>query len=226
MLKSWKILAFYLVCCFVKIELAEAQPKVNFEHFSTADGLSDNRIMCLMKDREGFMWMGSWTGINRFDGHHFVTYKSRPGDHSVLKNNRIDFIIEDHAGFLWLKGYDRQVYRFDKKTEQFLSLAEHTRGGNKTTSNIDKIYESHANHLAKGSIKIKHYYDDDVADAVRRTNRVVLKIHGTIDTPANRRAMPTADPSRWARPDSIAQTLTFLASDAASQTNGALIPVG
>ena len=52
------------------------------------------------------------------------------------------------------------------------------------TPNIDKIYESHANHLAKGSIKIKHYYDDDVADAVRRTNRVVLKIHGTIDTPA------------------------------------------
>ena len=48
----------------------------------------------------------------------------------------------------------------------------------------------------------------------------------TIDTPANRRAMPTADPSRWARPDSIAQTLTFLASDAASQTNGALIPIG
>jgi hypothetical protein len=52
------------------------------------------------------------------------------------------------------------------------------------TPNIDKIYESHANHLAKGSIKIKHYYDDDVADAVRRSNRVVLKIHGTIDTPA------------------------------------------
>jgi NAD(P)-dependent dehydrogenase (short-subunit alcohol dehydrogenase family) len=48
----------------------------------------------------------------------------------------------------------------------------------------------------------------------------------TIDTPANRRAMPTADPSRWARPDSIAQTLTFLASDAASQIKGALIPIG
>src|SRR4030095_5736381 len=48
----------------------------------------------------------------------------------------------------------------------------------------------------------------------------------TIDTPANRRGMPAADPSKWARPDSIAQTLTFLASDAASQTNGALIPVG
>src|SRR6476660_2133576 len=48
----------------------------------------------------------------------------------------------------------------------------------------------------------------------------------TIDTPANRRAMPAADPSKWVRPDSIARTLTFLASDAASQINGALIPIG
>lgn len=50
--------------------------------------------------------------------------------------------------------------------------------------NIDKIYETRANHLANGSIRVKHYYDDDVADAVRRSNRVVLKVHGTIDTPA------------------------------------------
>lgn len=48
----------------------------------------------------------------------------------------------------------------------------------------------------------------------------------TIDTPANRTAMPAADPSQWARPDSIAQALVFLASDAASQINGALIPIG
>ena len=48
----------------------------------------------------------------------------------------------------------------------------------------------------------------------------------TIDTPANRKAMPAADPSKWARPESIARTLMFLASDDASQINGALIPIG
>lgn len=48
----------------------------------------------------------------------------------------------------------------------------------------------------------------------------------TIDTPANRKAMPTADPSKWARPESIARTLMFLASDDASQINGALLPIG
>jgi len=48
----------------------------------------------------------------------------------------------------------------------------------------------------------------------------------TIDTPANRKAMPAADPSKWVRPESIAQTLIFLASDEAIQINGALIPIG
>jgi SIR2-like domain len=52
------------------------------------------------------------------------------------------------------------------------------------TPNIDKIYEGRANHLGKGSVKIKYYYDDDIADAIRRTNRLILKVHGTIDTPA------------------------------------------
>ena len=52
------------------------------------------------------------------------------------------------------------------------------------TPNIDKIYEGRANHLGKSSVKIKHYYDDDIADAIRRPNRLILKVHGTIDTPA------------------------------------------
>ena len=48
----------------------------------------------------------------------------------------------------------------------------------------------------------------------------------TIDTPANRSSMPDADPSKWVRPESIAQTLIFLASKEASLINGALIPIG
>ncbi|BFU94721.1 MAG: Short-chain dehydrogenase/reductase SDR [Nitrospira sp.] len=48
----------------------------------------------------------------------------------------------------------------------------------------------------------------------------------TIDTPANRANMPEADPSAWAKPESIAETLLFLASDEAGQIGGAVIPVG
>lgn len=48
----------------------------------------------------------------------------------------------------------------------------------------------------------------------------------TIDTPANRTNMPNADRSKWVKPEAIAETLIFLASDAAASTNGALIPLG
>jgi NAD(P)-dependent dehydrogenase (short-subunit alcohol dehydrogenase family) len=48
----------------------------------------------------------------------------------------------------------------------------------------------------------------------------------TIDTPANRAAMPNVDPSQWVKPESIAQLIGFLVSDGAGQVNGALIPIG
>jgi NAD(P)-dependent dehydrogenase (short-subunit alcohol dehydrogenase family) len=48
----------------------------------------------------------------------------------------------------------------------------------------------------------------------------------TIDTPANRAAMPDTDPSTWVKPESIAQLIGFLVSDDAGQINGALIPIG
>lgn len=48
---------------------------------------------------------------------------------------------------------------------------------------------------------------------------------GTIDTPANRAAMPQADPSSWVQPEQVANLIVFLASPQAAQINGALIPV-
>jgi NAD(P)-dependent dehydrogenase (short-subunit alcohol dehydrogenase family) len=55
------------------------------------------------------------------------------------------------------------------------------------------------------------------------TANVVLP--STIDTPVNRAAMPKADFSRWVAPQSIAKLLVFLASDAAADTSGAVIPI-
>jgi 3-oxoacyl-[acyl-carrier protein] reductase len=48
----------------------------------------------------------------------------------------------------------------------------------------------------------------------------------TIDTPANRKAMPKADPATWVKPEAIGQLLLFLASEDAGDLNGTLIPIG
>jgi len=76
---------------------------------------------------------------------------------------------------------------------------------------------------------------DEVA-VLRLTNSLALELKhkginvncvmpGTIDTPDNRSAMPTADHSRWVAPESIARVFLFLASDAAQALHGVHIPV-
>ncbi|MBO9202488.1 MULTISPECIES: hybrid sensor histidine kinase/response regulator transcription factor [Niastella] len=100
-----------------------AQPKYKIEHFATEQGLSHRRVNCMMKDQEGFMWFGTWDGINRFDGRAFVSYKSSPLEKYQLGNSRIARVVEDQNDHLWVQAYDYQIYRFDKKTEQFLPLS-------------------------------------------------------------------------------------------------------
>ena len=114
---------FYLLAFQLFAAALFAQPKCKIEHYSTEDGLSHDIITSIFKDREGFMWFGTWNGINRFDGQHFVTYKSFPGDQSSLKSNRLDQIMEDDFLHLWIQGYDGQIYRFNKRTEKMLPLS-------------------------------------------------------------------------------------------------------
>jgi NAD(P)-dependent dehydrogenase (short-subunit alcohol dehydrogenase family) len=63
------------------------------------------------------------------------------------------------------------------------------------------------------------------AELKREGINVNAVLPGTIDTPANREAMPDADLSRWVTPQAISEVILFLASDAASAVHGALIPV-
>ena len=102
--------------------ISKAQVRCEVIHYTAENGLSHERGTSIIKDTEGFMWAGSWDGINRFDGNSFTSYKSFPGGNTGLKNDRIDQIGEDKVGFLWLKGVD-EFYRFDKKNEKFQALS-------------------------------------------------------------------------------------------------------
>lgn len=127
-LHSVMIMIARYFCCLMVLQVLAlgmlvAQPKGKIDHYSTEDGLSHGIINCIFKDREGFMWFGTWNGINRFDGQRFISYKSSPGDKSNLKSHRIDQIVEDDFLQLWIMAYDGQVYRFNKRTEQLLPIS-------------------------------------------------------------------------------------------------------
>ena len=71
-------------------------------------------------------------------------------------------------------------------------------------------------------IALTRTLQNELADTGVRVNAVVPT---TIDTPANREAMPDADPSQWTPPERIAEVALWLASDAGAAVRGGLIPV-
>ena len=55
--------------------LRRRTPTRVFEHFSLEDGLSQNAVLDLLQDRQGFLWVGTQDGLNRYDGYAFTVYE-------------------------------------------------------------------------------------------------------------------------------------------------------
>ncbi len=93
---------------------------ISFEHYSLDEGLSQSTVFVIHKDRRGFMWFGTESGLNRFDGYQFTTFKNLAFDSTSISNNNIRAICEDDSGYLWIATNGGGVNRYDWRTEKFL----------------------------------------------------------------------------------------------------------
>lgn len=98
-----------------------SQPKSHIEHYSLTEGLPQRTIMNILQDQKGFMWMGTWDGLCKFDGYNFTSFKTFPEDSISMKNNRVDRLVEDALGYIWLRTYNREPFRFNPKTEKYVA---------------------------------------------------------------------------------------------------------
>lgn len=91
---------------------AHAQLPWSFQQVSTADGLTDNAINCLYQDRAGFLWIGTESGLNKYDGHHVWTWRRSEG----LSGDQVSGILEDGSGTVWVATRDGGLTRMDQHT--------------------------------------------------------------------------------------------------------------
>jgi signal transduction histidine kinase/ligand-binding sensor domain-containing protein len=104
-------------CLFYGINFIAAQ-SLNFDHYLVADGISQSEILNIHQDSEGYIWIGTQNGLNRFDGYTFEKYFYEPSDNHSISNNWIFDIAEDPDGDIWL-GTKVGLNKFDKKTGWF-----------------------------------------------------------------------------------------------------------
>ncbi|WP_082773638.1 sensor histidine kinase [Hymenobacter sp. PAMC 26628] len=86
---------------------------------STADGLTDNTVQCLVQDRQGFLWAGTQDGLSRYDGRAFRTFRADARRRGALAGNFVRALAPDAArGGLWVGTGDGVCY-YDPRTERF-----------------------------------------------------------------------------------------------------------
>ncbi len=98
---------------------AAARP-MRFEHLSTADGLSQSFVNCILQDRAGFLWVGTQAGLNRYDGYGFEVFRHDPADPASLSHDWIVALAEDPAtGDLWIATEGGGLARWSRATGTF-----------------------------------------------------------------------------------------------------------
>lgn len=68
----------FIWLCFSALTLF-GQSLIDIKYYSVQDGLSQKNIQNLIQDDNGYIWMSTWNGLERFDGYSFTNYKTYPG---------------------------------------------------------------------------------------------------------------------------------------------------
>ena len=99
----------------------EYQQQYSFQHLNVDNGLSHNYINSIIQDSQGFIWIGTQYGLQRFDGQKLVTFLHDPTDSNSIAGNNITFIEidQDNKILIGFEG-DNSFDKFDPATEKFV----------------------------------------------------------------------------------------------------------
>ena len=103
--------------------LIHAQPvNMSLRYLRTEEGLSQNEVTSILQDNEGFMWFGTRSGLNRYDGYEFLVFDQVPGDSGSLVNTSIERIYKDSKGIIWIGTKSNGISRYNPVTGKFLNM--------------------------------------------------------------------------------------------------------
>ncbi|MCP4155421.1 MAG: response regulator [bacterium] len=122
--------------CVITSTALYSQKYIDFEHISVEQGLSQSTVVSIFQDSRGFLWFGTESGLNRYDGYNFIVYKPETGNPNSLSANYARAIIEDRLGFLWIGTLGGGLDKFDPKLETFTHYRNETGNPNSLSNDL------------------------------------------------------------------------------------------
>ena len=120
---------------FILLNIIVYSQSVEFRNYSAQDGLSNNKVNCVLQDKAGFIWFGTEDGLNRFDGYEFKVFRPSSEKNSIVSKD-IWSLYEDEEGNIWIGSKNGDVIKLDYLTQKFSSwkIEEITRNDNSVTA--------------------------------------------------------------------------------------------
>lgn len=113
---------------FLATSVYAQKPSIQVQRFPSDIGLSHRTITNMMMDSDGFIWLATMDGLNRFDGHSIKVYKSNSIDSTSISDSFIHGIHEHSSGKLWVSTRDGGLNEFDLVRDTFSDLNEQISG--------------------------------------------------------------------------------------------------
>jgi ligand-binding sensor domain-containing protein len=110
---SRKIISVFVGLFFFYTTTAQPNDLI-FKHITKSSGLPVDGISCLAQDSSGFIWIGSYEGLFRYDGFSYKKYNCIPGNPKSIPSNAIEKICVTRQGLLWIATIEGGVACMDR----------------------------------------------------------------------------------------------------------------
>lgn len=141
------IAAFLLFFSVLQISASPSDISVNFSQLSVKNGLSQNTVYAMVQDQQGFMWIATEDGLNRFDGEKFVHYRHSANNRHSIADNLIRKVFVDKSNTLWV-GTQNGLSRYNAKQDNFDNYLANTEDNHALLDNIIwDIYQDNKNNI-------------------------------------------------------------------------------
>lgn len=128
----------FVILSLIIISSSYGQRNYLFENISVPEGLSNSTVNYIFQDSNGFLWISTADGLNRYDGNSIKVFKNDPNDSTTIPSNDCSAIAEDEDGFIWIGVSKNIIAQFNPKNESFQSYRIETAG----VTNISFFYSA------------------------------------------------------------------------------------
>lgn len=112
---SIAIFSLLLVIC----SSAQMPSALIFSRLTKKDGLASNSVSQAVRDKQGFLWIATQNGLQRYDGNRFITFRHLPGDSTTIARDAINRLFIDSKNRLWIV-FDKQAGIFNTSSLKFI----------------------------------------------------------------------------------------------------------